>query len=95
MQAGVKHYNYYSTMRKYTDFFDYLKKEVKEQKHIDVIIMLCSAYSIGSLLDSAYFEFLRIGDGWYEMTVQKYVDSTYSIKLIINPQYPNYNERFA
>ena len=95
MQAGVKHYNYYSTMLKYVDFFDFLEKERVDKKVIDVITMLWSAYSIESLLNSAYFESLRVGDGWYNMIVQKYVNDTYSVKIKIDPNYANALERFT
>lgn len=95
MQAGVKHYNYYSTMLKYTDFFDFLKKERVDENVIHVITMLWSAYAVDKLLNSAYFESLRVGDGWYSMTVQKYVNDTYSVKIKLNPNYANVLERFT
>lgn len=95
MQQGVKHYNYYSTMQKYTDFFDFLEKEVKEEKIVDTLVMLWSAYQVGILLNSAYFEHLTVGDGWYKMSVQKYVNDTYSVKIKINPNYANALERFT
>lgn len=95
MQSGIKYFTYRSTMLKYTDFFDFLEEEVKEQKIVDVIINLWSAYSIGTLLNSAYFEHLSVGDGWYKMHVQKYVNDTYSVKITINPNYANALERFT
>lgn len=95
MQAGIKYYTYRSTMLAYTDFFDFLDKEVKEQKIVDVIMMLWTAYSIGTLLNSVYFEHLIVGDGWYKLHVQKYVNDTYSVKLEINPNYANALGRFT
>lgn len=95
MQPGIKHYTYRSTMLKYTDFFDFLEKEVKYEETINVIMMLWSAYSIGTLLNSAYFEHLSVGDGWYKLHVQKYVNDTYSVKITINPNYANALERFV
>lgn len=95
MQAGVKHYNYFSTMQKYTDFFDFLVKSNVEENFIDVVSMLWKAYSISALLRSSYFELICIGDGKFTLRVQKYVNDTYSIKLTIDPNYANVLERFT
>ena len=95
MQAGIKHYTYRSTFLAYTDFFDFLEKSGVSEHAIDVISMLWHVYSISSLLRSAYFEHLTIGDGWYKMHVQKYVNDTYSVKLEINPNYANALGRFT
>ena len=95
MQAGKKYYLYFSTMQKYTDFFDFLVKSNVEENYIDVVSMLWKAYSIGALLRSAYFEVIRIGDGKFTLNVQKYANDTYSIKLIVDPNYANVLERFT
>lgn len=95
MQAGQKYYTYRSTMLQFTDFFDFLEKSGLCEHDIDVISMLWSAYSIGTLLNSAYFEHLSVGDGWYKISVHKYVNDTYSVKLEINPNYANALERFT
>lgn len=94
MVAGKKYFIYQSTMRKYSDFVDFLQRE-NGADYVDMFMMLYNAFGIGTLLDSPYFEILRIGDGKYELTVQKYVNETYSIKLVINTNYENGAERFT
>ncbi len=95
MQQGVKNYVYRSSMERYTDFFDFLEKSGVSEQTIDLLSMMWRAYSIGELLRSSFFQYIRIGDGKYELSVQKYVDETYCIKLVINTNYANKIERFT
>lgn len=84
MKAGQKLYTYRSTMLAYTDFFDFLKKEKVDNQVIDVITMLWPVYSINNLIKSEYFEFLRIGDYKYNLSVQRYCTGAYCVKLKVN-----------
>lgn len=84
MKAGQKFYIYRSTMLAYTDFFDFLVKEKVDEQAIDVIKMLWQVYSIHNLITSEYFEFLRIGDYKYNMSVQRYCTGAYCVKLQVN-----------
>lgn len=84
MKAGQKHYTYRSTMLAYTDFFDFLVKEKVDEQVIDVIKLLWHAYSIKNLITSEYFEFLRIGDYKYNLSVQRYCTGAYCVKLQVN-----------
>lgn len=84
MKAGQKHYTYRSTMLAYTDFFDFLVKEKVDDIAIDVISLLWKAYNISALLRSDYFEFLRIGDYKYNLSVQRYCTGAYCVKLQVN-----------
>lgn len=95
MQQGVKNYVYRSTMQRYTDFFDFLEKSGLSEQTIDLLCMMWRAYSIGELLRSSFFQYIRVGDGKYELSVQKYVDETYCIKLVIDSNYANKIERFT
>lgn len=61
----------------------------------DVFQMLWIGYAIPMKLRSSYFELLRVGDGKYTLTIQKYVDETWSIKFSINKNYGNILDRFA
>lgn len=60
-----------------------------------VFEMLWVGYAIPMKLKSAYFELLRVGDGKYTLTVQKYVNNTHMIMFEINPNYGNALERFT
>ena len=95
MQEGKKYYNYYSTMRSYVDFVDFLEKSKVEQHNIDILMSIWSAYHCNELLESAYFQLLRVSDGKYTLTLQKYVDESYSIKVVIDNNYANACERFV
>lgn len=95
MQAGIKHYNYYSTMLAYSDVFEFLKASKCNAQDVDIFHMLYYGYNVDKLLVSAYFEVLRVSDGKYELNIQKYVNDTYSIKFVVNPNYANVLERFT
>lgn len=84
MKAGQKFYTYRSTMLAYTDFFDFLVKEKVDEQAIDVVKLLWHAYSIQNLITSEYFEFLRIGDYKYNLSVQRYCTGAYCVKLQVN-----------
>lgn len=84
MRAGQKFYTYRSTMLAYTDFFDFLVKEKVDEQVIDVVKLLWHAYSIQNLITSEYFEFLRIGDYKYNLSVQRYCTGAYCVKLQVN-----------
>ena len=84
MKAGQKHYTYRSTMLAYSDFFDFLVKEKLDLQAIDVIRLLWDAYSIQNLIMSEYFEFLRVGDYKYNLSVQRYCTGAYCVKLQVN-----------
>lgn len=84
MKAGQKFYTYRSTMLAYTDFFDFLVKEKVDEQTINVVKMLWRVYSIHELLGSVYFEFLRVGDYKYNMSVQQYCTGAYCVKLQVN-----------
>lgn len=43
----------------------------QEQRDIDVFYMLWHSYRISTLIKSTYFQMIRVGDGKYELTVQK------------------------
>ncbi len=60
-----------------------------------VFNMLFFGYGVPQKLQSAYFEFLRVGDGKYILSVQKYVNDTHMIMFEINPNYANALERFT
>lgn len=84
MKAGQKHYTYRSTMFAYTNFFDFLVKEKVDKQVIDVVKLLWHAYSIQGLITSEYFEFLRVGDYKYNLSVQRYCTGAYCVKLQVN-----------
>lgn len=65
------------------------------EKDKDVFAILFHSFRIQtSLLNSSFFENIRIGDGKHTLIVQKYVDSTWSIKYSINENYANKLNRF-
>lgn len=84
MRAGQKYYTYRSTMLAYTDFFDFLVKEKIDEQVIDVVKLLWHAYSIQNLITSEYFEFLRVGDYKYNLSIQRYCTGAYCVKLQVN-----------
>lgn len=57
--------------------------------------MLFNGYGMKQKLQSSFFELCRVGDGKYTLTVQKYVDNSWSVKFNINNKYANKNERFT
>lgn len=73
------------------DFFSHSLNEHEK----DVFNMLFYGYGVPQKLQSAYFEFLRVGDGKYTLSVQKYVNDTHMIMFEINPNYANALERFT
>lgn len=84
MRVGQKYYTYRSTMLAYTDFFDFLLKENVDKQAIEVILSLWRVFKISNLIKSEYFEFLRVGDYKYNMSVQRYCTGAYCVKLQVN-----------
>lgn len=66
-----------------------------DETELAIFNMLYNGYGVPQKLQSAYFQLLRVGDGKYTLTVQKYLDDTYSIIFEINPNYANNLERFT
>lgn len=73
---------------------DYVKKELSEIEQ-NIFWLLFSGFGIEQKLQSSYFELFRVGDGKYTLTVQKYVDNTWSVKFIINKNFKNKLQRFT
>ena len=73
---------------------EYLAHSLDEHEK-DVFQMLWVGYAIPMKLRSSYFELLRVGDGKYTLTIQKYVDETWSVKFSVNPNYANIAGRFT
>lgn len=73
---------------------EFLSHSLNEHEK-DVFYMLFDGYGVQQKLQSAYFEFLRVGDGKYTLSVQKYVNDTHMIMFEINPNYANALERFT
>lgn len=61
----------------------------------DIFCMLWGAYNLTTFTRTSYFELLRVGDGKYELTVQKYVDESICVKFTRNDKYANKAERFT
>ena len=61
----------------------------------DIFCMLWGAYNLTTFTRTSYFELLRVSDGKYTLTVQKYTDNSVSVKFKINNNYANKNERFT
>ena len=91
MQKGTKYYCYRSTYSIPFDKWIY----TMDEKHRRVFETMFNGFGIRKMLYSAYFEFFRFGDGKYTLSVQKYVDDSYSIKFEYNPNYGNVLERFT
>lgn len=47
----------------------------------EIFCMLFYSYRVPTLLKSAYFELLRVGDHDYTLIVQKYVNDTFCVKF--------------
>lgn len=47
----------------------------------EIFCMLFYSYRVPTLLKSAYFELLRVGDSDYSLTVQKYASGAYCVKF--------------
>lgn len=73
---------------------DYVKKELSELEQ-SIFWLLYSGFGIEQKLQSSYFELFRVGDGKYTLTVQKYVDNTWSVKFIVNNKFQNKLQRFT
>lgn len=65
------------------------------QHERDVFYMLFNGFGCKQKLQSAFFELFRVGDGKYTLTVQKYVNGTYSIKFYKNNKFQNKANRFV
>lgn len=57
--------------------------------------MLFNGFGCKQKLQSAFFELFRVGDGKYTLTVQKYVNGTWSVKFKHNKNFSNKAERFT
>lgn len=73
---------------------DFFKNQLSPLEY-EKLLMLYFSYRIPTNLKSAYFQLMRVGDGKYTLTVQKYIDDTYSLKYTINNEYGNKLQRFA
>lgn len=73
---------------------DFFKKQLFPIEY-EMLWMLFYSYHIPTLFKSVYFQLMRVGDGKYTLTVQKYVDDTFSVKYTINSDYCNNAERFT
>lgn len=73
---------------------DYVKKELSELEQ-SIFWLLYSGFGIEQKLQSSYFELFRVGDGKYTLTIQKYVDNTWSVKFTINKNFRNRLNRFS
>ena len=73
---------------------DYVKRELSEIEQ-SIFWLLFSGFSIEQKLQSSYFELFRVGDGKYTLTVQKYVDNTWSVKFVVNKNFKNKLQRFT
>ena len=60
-----------------------------------IFYMLFMGFGCEQKLQSAFFELFRAGDGKYTLTVQKYVNGTWSVKFKVNKQFSNKAERFT
>lgn len=73
---------------------DYIQKYL-DQYEIDIFYMLFNGFGCKQKLQSAFFELFRVGDGKYTLTVQKYVNGTWSVKFKHNENFSNKAERFT
>lgn len=63
---------------------EYLSHSLSEHEK-EVFNMLWVSYTIPLKLKSSFFELMRVGDGKYTLTVQKYVNDTHMVMFEINP----------
>lgn len=54
-----------------------------DQRAVDTFYMLWHSYRLTNLVKSCYFELIRLGDGKYNLIVQKHTDDTYTIRYYI------------
>ena len=92
MQKGQKCVKWRSTFKE--SLGEFLRNKLTEHEK-EVFHMLWVGYAIPMKLKSAYFEFLRVGDGKYTLSVQKYCTGTHMVMFEINPNYGNALERFT
>lgn len=83
---------YHSTYKE--SLGEYFAHSLNEREK-EVFQMLWISYAIPMKLRSSYFELLRVGDGKYTLTIQKYVDETWSVKFSVNQNYANIAGRFT
>lgn len=50
-------------------------------RNYEIFCMLFYSYRVPTLLKSAYFELLRVGDRDFTLIVQKYVNDTFCVKF--------------
>lgn len=62
---------------------EFLSHSLNEHEK-NVFEMLWIGYAIPMKLQSAYFEYLRVGDGKYTLSVQKYVTNQHVVIFEIN-----------
>lgn len=85
----------YTWLNKYHQSIHEYFSEVMSDEHYELFCILWFAYNINHQLKSAYFELLRVGDGWHTLTVHKRPDESIKVQLHINPNYGNILERFV
>lgn len=83
-------------------YHSYYKKNLKETVKTQlsdleesIFWLLYNGFGVEQKLQCSYFELLRVGDGKYTLTVQKYVNETYTIKFKVNKNYKNKANRFT
>lgn len=83
---------YHSTYKE--SLGEYLSHSLNKYE-IDIFYMLFNGFGCKQKLQSAFFELFRVGDGKYTLTVQKYVNDTYSIKFFKKNKFQNKANRFT
>lgn len=73
---------------------EFLSHSLNEHEK-EVFNMLWVSYTMPLKLKSSFFELMRVGDGKYTLTVQKYVNDTHMVMFEINPDYGNALGRFT
>lgn len=91
-RKGIRHFTWLNMYHQ--PMMEYMR-ELMDDEDFYIFNMLWSSYAISTQLKSAFFEVLRVSDGWRTLVVHKRPDESIKVQFTINPNYGNILERFT